>query len=286
MAYNKYFHINQNKLMDYEKIYYRLIMSRKFLKRNKKDGYFEKHHIVPKCMKGTDEKINTVLLTTKEHFIAHLLLTQCFEGELKGKMCFALLKMCIIGPKQKRIISSRQYKIARDLKLKFYKHSDETKRKISKKLKGRIVSEEEKKSRRLNQQKRKFENPAGWKQQYDKIKESNKNRTEEQKQTTSEKLRIGSTGKVFSKERRQNLSKANTGKRHSDETKKKLSEVGKGRTPWNKGKKGVQVAWNKGKPWSVEARKKMSGTRKGKKHSPERIEKIKNQKRVNGIFAK
>ncbi len=38
------------------------------------DGYFEKHHILPKSLGGGDEPYNLVLLTAREHFIAHLLL--------------------------------------------------------------------------------------------------------------------------------------------------------------------------------------------------------------------
>jgi hypothetical protein len=39
-------------------------------------GYSEKHHILPKCMGGTDESSNIVSLTAREHFIAHILLAK------------------------------------------------------------------------------------------------------------------------------------------------------------------------------------------------------------------
>lgn len=39
-----------------------------------KDGYYEKHHIVPKCLGGTDDIENLVLLPARAHFIAHALL--------------------------------------------------------------------------------------------------------------------------------------------------------------------------------------------------------------------
>jgi hypothetical protein len=38
------------------------------------EGYKESHHIIPKCLGGTDERDNLVDLTAREHFIAHLLL--------------------------------------------------------------------------------------------------------------------------------------------------------------------------------------------------------------------
>jgi hypothetical protein len=37
-------------------------------------GYFELHHIVPKCLGGTNDKENLVKLTAREHFIVHKIL--------------------------------------------------------------------------------------------------------------------------------------------------------------------------------------------------------------------
>ena len=67
-------------MMDYKKIYDKLMYTRYTLKpdriieRKNKTKYFEAHHIVPKFMKGDDTDSNLVLLTFREHFIAHLLL--------------------------------------------------------------------------------------------------------------------------------------------------------------------------------------------------------------------
>lgn len=41
-------------------------------------GYCEQHHILPKCMDGTDEKSNLVFLSAREHFIAHILLVKIY----------------------------------------------------------------------------------------------------------------------------------------------------------------------------------------------------------------
>lgn len=61
--------------MNYSKIYHDIIGSRKLLNREKtKLEYFEKHHIIPKSLGGTDENENLVLLTPKEHFLCHKLL--------------------------------------------------------------------------------------------------------------------------------------------------------------------------------------------------------------------
>lgn len=59
--------------MNYKRIYNQLIAK---ARQRTLEGYKERHHIVPKCMGGTDEKSNLVELTAREHFIAHLLLYQ------------------------------------------------------------------------------------------------------------------------------------------------------------------------------------------------------------------
>lgn len=62
--------------MDYQKIYDELVARcvPRGLDKTKHEGYFEIHHIIPKCLGGSDEKSNLVMFTGREHFIAHLLL--------------------------------------------------------------------------------------------------------------------------------------------------------------------------------------------------------------------
>ena len=70
--------------MDYYRIYNSLVnqarfQCRKKLKRTDSDFvYYENHHILPKCLGGTNDKENMVLLTAREHFIAHRLLCKIF----------------------------------------------------------------------------------------------------------------------------------------------------------------------------------------------------------------
>lgn len=45
-------------------------------------GYKEAHHIIPKCLGGTDELSNLVDLTAREHYIAHILLAKIHGGTL------------------------------------------------------------------------------------------------------------------------------------------------------------------------------------------------------------
>ena len=75
--------------MDYKKIYESLIEKRKD---GAIDGYSEKHHIVPRCLSGGDNKENIVLLTAEEHFLAHLLLCKIHPGH--SGLVAAAMFMC------------------------------------------------------------------------------------------------------------------------------------------------------------------------------------------------
>jgi ribosomal protein L37AE/L43A len=78
--------------MNYTQIYDNLINSRKLLNRTKKDEtYYELHHIIPKCMGGANFKDNLVLLTPKEHLLAHLLLERIYKDtKYNKKLLFAI----------------------------------------------------------------------------------------------------------------------------------------------------------------------------------------------------
>ena len=77
----------------YTKWYYSIIKS---AKANPFDGYTEKHHIIPKCLGGTDEVDNLVVLSARQHFICHWLLTKMVEGKARYKMVYALNFMMVI----------------------------------------------------------------------------------------------------------------------------------------------------------------------------------------------
>ena len=61
--------------MNYKKIYDELIERGKT---RVLDCYKEKHHIVPRCMGGTDNMSNLVDLTPEEHYVAHQLLAKMY----------------------------------------------------------------------------------------------------------------------------------------------------------------------------------------------------------------
>lgn len=63
--------------MDYKFIYDCLI-ERAQLRSLLPGAYFEKHHILPRCIGGTDNASNLVDLTPEEHFLAHQLLVKIY----------------------------------------------------------------------------------------------------------------------------------------------------------------------------------------------------------------
>ena len=71
--------------MNYSKIYNRLV-SNKTKRKKDKNTYYEDHHIVPRCLGGSDDKSNLVLLTAREHFIAHRLLSKIYPEDLNLKL--------------------------------------------------------------------------------------------------------------------------------------------------------------------------------------------------------
>lgn len=75
--------------MNYEKIYKDLCESRKYRGTKREYGY-EVHHILPRCMGGSDSKSNLVKLTFKEHYLAHKLLVKIVEPVYRPHMQSAL----------------------------------------------------------------------------------------------------------------------------------------------------------------------------------------------------
>ena len=72
--------------MDYQKIYNNLIC-RKILR----SGYVEKHHILPRCLGGLDNRENLIELYPEEHYLAHLLLCKIHPGN--QKLLYAAMNM-------------------------------------------------------------------------------------------------------------------------------------------------------------------------------------------------
>jgi len=155
--------------MNYQKIYDQLIDR---AKTRKLEGYKERHHVIPRCIGGTNDSENLVDLTAREHFIAHKLLCEIYPND--DKIFFAYRMMAIMKQSNdnERLyhISSREFdrirtesikkignmnrgkklspkskeSIEKQLatrKLNGYTHSIETKQKISNSNKGRKLSD-------------------------------------------------------------------------------------------------------------------------------------------------
>ena len=88
---------------------YNLIIDR--AKHRTLDSYYEKHHIVPQSLGGTNKKENIVKLTAREHFICHVLLTKMTKGTDRSKMCQAAWMMAstISSNQQRHKVNNRTY---------------------------------------------------------------------------------------------------------------------------------------------------------------------------------
>lgn len=127
--------------MNYEKIYNQIVER---AKNRVLDCYTERHHIIPRCIGGTDVKENLVDLTAREHFICHRLLANIHPDN--NKLKFALWAMCNMKSKRQSryVTSSRIYESIKlevikiiSEKKKGVKLTEEHKRKTSETLKGR-----------------------------------------------------------------------------------------------------------------------------------------------------
>lgn len=134
--------------MDYEK-HYNLLIEKA---RNRVlDGYVERHHVIPKCMGGSNDNCNLVALTPEEHFVAHQLLIKMFPHEYK--LVFAANMMCKGGKRsnkmygwlRRRMINALKY-APRKIRKKETKPrpkrtlTEEHRQKIGIRQKGRIHS--------------------------------------------------------------------------------------------------------------------------------------------------
>lgn len=100
--------------MNYQKIYNNIIEKRKI---NLPSGYTENHHIIPRCLGGTDDEINLIKLTAREHFICHVLLTKVYKDDLiiLYKLVKAVMMMFCFGKNQERYSPSRRYEQLRKI---------------------------------------------------------------------------------------------------------------------------------------------------------------------------
>ena len=121
--------------MDYKKIHDKIIDRARV---RKLEGYGEKHHIIPKCMSGTNQPNNLVKLTAREHFLIHWLLHEMYPDNTDLK--YAFWSMCRNSGNQQRYKpSSRIYEYAKHRMLEVwvkFKPSDNQIRSVKESLTG------------------------------------------------------------------------------------------------------------------------------------------------------
>ena len=202
------------------------------------DEYHERHHIVPKCMGGTNDEENLIDLYAREHFTAHKLLA--IENPDCNSLVFAWT--CMAFPNnvvQKRCeLTPEEYEEARKALSKAMsgrKLSEETKEKLSKSKKGKPLTIE-----------------------------------------TREKLSDALKGIAFTEEHKSNLSKALKGRIFSDEHKANISKAKKNKSLSEAQRIALEAVCdaNKGRKHSEESKSKISAGNKGKKISQESKEKM------------
>ena len=97
--------------MNYRKIHDDIIARAK--RRRVLRSYFEKHHIIPRSLKGSDDAANIVKLTYREHFLIHWLLTKLL---VRGRGHYAMIRAfnaMVINTNGRRVVSSWQYEMAK-----------------------------------------------------------------------------------------------------------------------------------------------------------------------------
>lgn len=200
------------------KTYNSLVESRRSrgIRKKSGDGY-NKHHIIPKCMGGKDEEDNFVLLTFREHIIAHHLLHRIFPES--SELSYAYLRMIQSSKSDrkentyKEINGKRISYNTRELeKLKL--NSIEYLRKINT---GRKLSPEQIEKIRKAKTGVKYSEEV-------KKKLSEMRIGHEVRESTREKISVARVGMEFTKDHKKNISESHKGKKLSEETKKKVSD--------------------------------------------------------------
>lgn len=246
-------------IMNYQRIHDQIIER---AKSRQLEGYKERHHVIPRCVGGTDAKENLVDLTAREHFIIHKLLCEIYPDNKKlHDAVWCMIHLVNKHHERGYVVSNREYEYFKLLKskntsirLSNVPKTKEHRQNISIAMTGHTVTNE-----------------------------------------TKEKLRQANLGKTYIRtaEYRKKISDAHKGKKFTEEHKMNLSKSHKGKIPWNKGKKLSPLSDNhknkisnslKGRIVSDETRNKISSIHKGKVTSEETKEKIRQTKLRNKLL--
>lgn len=203
--------------MNYSKHYNTLINRSQLANRKKGHGiYYELHHIIPKCLGGSNLKENLVLLTGREHFIAHQLLTRIYPDT--PKLIFALHMMTVGGINQIR--NNRQYAWIKELwvaRLSDRHVSVETRKKMSDSQTGKKWTTEQRTAMSLSRKGHKYNTPDV----RQKIGEAHRGKITSDE--TKAKISISKIGTTHSKESIEKIRISSTGRPRSIDSRAKSS---------------------------------------------------------------
>lgn len=172
------------------------------------EEYHERHHIIPKCLDGTDDNDNLIDLFAREHFIAHKLLAEENPDNKKLILAWHMMTNVKTNCQQRYQVTPEEYEKARIAYSQMItgennpSKSEETRRKKSESIKG----------------------------------QKNHNYGKPRSESTRKKISEAHKGKVLSNETRQKISQSKIGennpsygKHRSEETRKRMSESAKTR---------------------------------------------------------
>lgn len=201
--------------------------------------YHERHHIVPKCMGGSNDKDNLIDLFAREHFEAHRLLA--LENPDNYKLASAFSMMAFPKNKnQNRCLTAKEFEEARILFGNLHKGRNHP-------MFGKYGENNPNYGRKKSSETRRkiSENHANFSGENHPL--YGKHHSNETKEKISNKL----------KKRWAGGNHPWYGRHHTEQTKEKISKANKGKLTGNKNH-------NYGKPLSNETRKKISKSLEGR----------------------
>ena len=191
---------------------------------NKSMGYKERHHIIPRCIGGSDDPENLVYLTARRHFIIHRLLTKIYPNNKKiwyaFSMMFANTKRTSRSKDSGWMKSvSKNYESLRVFLATSMREriiSEESRNRMSLLFKGKKLSEERKAQMRERRHSQETKN---------KIAEAGRNR----KWSEATRIKRRNTMLLKNADKPKKEIKIKTKKIFSEEHRKKLSDAAKNR---------------------------------------------------------
>lgn len=173
----------------------------------------EQHHIIPRCIGGSNNKDNLIFLTYEQHFVAHWILAKAYP-----EIPYLSLSISKMSKNSTKI--AKLYAYARGAISMFGSHNPMYGRHHTEESK-KIIGEYSKKRRHSEETKKKIsQSVSGTKNGF-----YGKTHTKE----TREKLRQANLGRHLSEEAKEKISIANKGRKQSEETKRKISLSNKGK---------------------------------------------------------